>query len=101
MMIMLHPPFFHTTIVEFAAVMTKRVKPNYTSEEIKEAFKIFQDISGSKKGKMHVDTIVKYLTTYGSEEMSQERARELVLQMEVDHEGFVNYEEYVDMMMNW
>ncbi len=82
--------------------MSKRVNPKYTSDEIKDAFNIFQDISGSReKGKIHVDTIVKYLPMYGGEEMSEERARELVLQMEVDHEGFINYEEYVDMMMNW
>ena len=89
--------------IEFASIMSKRVDPKYTSDEIKDSFKIFQDLSGStgKKGKIHVDTLVKYITAYGSEEMSEERARELVLQMEVDHEGKINYEEYVDMMMNW
>ncbi len=90
--------------------MTKRVNPNCTSEQVKEAFKVIQSTStsddpSSKKGKVHVDTIVKHLTSYGSEseelKMSEERARELVMQMEVDHDGYINYEEYVDMMMNW
>lgn len=83
--------------------MTKRVNPdNYSSTQIKEAFKVFQDISGSTKGKVHVDDIVKYITKWGSDEkMSEERARKLVSQLEIDHEGYINYEEYVDMMMNW
>lgn len=87
--------------VEFAAIMTKRVTTKYSSTQIKEAFKVFQDVSNSPKGKVHIDTIVNYITSYGSEKLSEERARELVLQMEVDHEGYINYEEYVDMMMHW
>lgn len=83
--------------------MTRRVKPkDFNSSQIKDAFKFLQDIGGSPKGKVHVDTIVKYMTTYASEEkISEDRARELAMQMEVDCDGYVHFEEYVDMMMNW
>lgn len=94
---MLHNLFFP----EFAAVMTKRVDPNYSSTQINEAFKILQDISGSGKGKVHIDTVVEHLTLHGSETLPEERARELAMQMEVDHDGYIHYEEYVNMMMNW
>ena len=62
-----------------------------------------QDISAGTgiNDKLHIDTIVKNLTLYGTETMTDERARELVMQMEVDHDGYVNFEEYVDMIMNW
>lgn len=83
--------------------MTKRVNPNYSSAQVKQSFKLLQDINDSTRGRVHVDAIVKFITSYGSdsEHLSEERARELVMQMEVDHEGYVNYEEYVDMMMHW
>lgn len=88
---------------EFAAVMTKRVNPNFSSAQIKEAFQTMQDINAGTgtNDKLHIETIVKHLTLHGSETMTDERARELVMQMEVDHDGYVNFEEYVDMIMNW
>lgn len=91
----------NVTITEFAAIMTKRVSLEYNSTQIKDAFKVLQALDDSAKGKVHIDTIVKFITEYGSEKLSGERARELVVQMEMDHEGFINYEEYIDMMMHW
>jgi len=83
----------------------RRLDPGYTSEEIKNAFEAIQIDSGCEKGKVHVDALVKFLTTYGSEnskiDFTEDRVRNLVLQIEQDQNGYVDYEEYVNMMMNW
>ena len=86
--------------------MTRRVKPGYSYDKIIAAFDIFHDLSGgcSDKGTLHIDDLVKLLCEYGSEELGQlteDRARQLVLQMDPNQAGFVNYKEFVDMMMNW
>jgi len=81
--------------------MSRRIRPDYTSSQIKSAFKVVQDTSGSQSGRIHVDTLVEYLTLYGSNKLTEERARQLVGQVESDAQGFVNYEECVDMMMHW
>ena len=81
--------------------MTKRVDPGCSIEQVKKGFKVIQDTSGSQPGRVHIDAVVKYLSSYGSELLSEERARELVMQMDTDQGGFINYDEYVDMMMKW
>lgn len=84
--------------------MTRRVKPGYSYEQIITSFDIFYDLSeiDSENGTLHVDDLVKVLCTYGSEEkLTEERARQLVMQMDPNQAGFVNYKEFVDMMMNW
>ena len=87
-------------LLEFITVMTRRVSPGYSSKEVKDAFKLIQDLSSSHDGQIHDDTLVKYLTSYCSEKMSEERAKTLVSQMATEKNCFVSYEEYVDMMMN-
>ena len=38
------------------------------------------------------------LTTYGSEKLSLTDAQELLQQIDVDENGFINYTEFVNMM---
>ena len=67
---------------------------NYTSTEIKNAFKVLKNDAGEHPGMMHIDELVHNLSIYGSDEnLSEERIRELVTQMEFDQKGFVNYPE--------
>ena len=81
--------------------MTRRVDPGCSIKEVKKGFKVMQDASGSPPGKVHIDTAVQFLSSYGTQVLSEERARELIMQMDVDQDGYINYDEYVDMMMKW
>lgn len=83
---------------EFVAVMSRKVNATYTSDQVKNAFKIFE--SGASGGYIKVDTLIKSLTTYGTEKLSEDQAQELVSQLEPDVNGLINYSEYVDMMMH-
>lgn len=86
---------------EFLALMTKRVDPGCSIDDVKRGFKVIQDTSGSQPGRVHMDAVVKFLSSYGSNVLSEERAKELVMQMDIDQDGYINYDEYVDMMMKW
>jgi len=83
---------------EFVAVMSRKVNASYTSDQVINAFKVFE--GNSPNGYVGSETIVNALTTYGSEKISEEQARELVGQMEADGIGLINYADYVNLMMN-
>jgi Ca2+-binding EF-hand superfamily protein len=44
--------------------------------------------------------LIKALCTYGAEKLSPEQAMELVSQLEVDANGYINFNDYVNMMMS-
>ena len=82
---------------EFVEVMSKKVSATYTAEQVKHAFRAFE--SGSA-GYVKADAIVRALCTYGVDTLTEEQALDLVSQLEVDPNGLVNYEEYVNIMMS-
>ena len=103
---------------EFAEVMTRRVDCGHSSDEIKEAFDLIRfdcdsesDSHGginmctrtsSETSKVRTEDIVKFLTKYGTEDdFPEERVRSLVSVLETDQDDYVDYAEYVEMMMNW
>jgi calmodulin len=51
------------------------------------------------QGFVKAENLVRVLTTYGIEKLSEEQAQDLVNQLEVDSNGLINYSVYVDMMM--
>ena len=83
---------------EFVAVMSRKVNANYSSTEVKAAFRVFE--GSNPPGYVKPDNLVKALLTYGNEKLSEEAAHDLVSQLEVDMNGLINYNEYVSMMMS-
>ena len=83
---------------EFVAVMSRKVNTSYTSSQVKNAFKVFEN--PMHPGYIKVEQLLEALTTYGSKQMTSEQARELISQLEPDPNGLINYEEYISMMMN-
>jgi calmodulin len=83
---------------EFVAVMSRKVNASYSSDQVKNAFKVFE--TGAPNGYIKIDTLLKSLTTYGTEKLTDAQAQELVNQLEPDQNGLINYHEYVDMMMH-
>lgn len=100
---------------EFVAVMSRKVQANYTAEEVKAAFKVFET-SGSPAGCIKLETLQvrllvcstrsmvggfaqRALTEYGSDRITQDQVAELLQQIECDSNGYFNYQEYVSMML--
>lgn len=52
----------------------------------------------SPPGHIKIESVMKALTTYGSEQLTEEQAHDLVSQLEADHNGMVNYVEYINMV---
>ena len=83
---------------EFVAVMSRKVNANYSSDQVKSAFKLFEGVNPA--GFVRAEAIIRALTIYGKDKLTEEQAAELVSQLEVDTNGLVNYNDYVNMMMS-
>ena len=84
---------------EFVHVMSRKVQPTYTPDEVKAAFKVFETPnSGLPAGFVKTQALEKALTTYGSEKLSLEEAQDLLQQVDPENTGSINYVEYVNMM---
>ncbi len=78
--------------------MSRKVNATYTAHQVKQAFKVFE--GGAPAGHVKADALVRALCTYGVEKLSVDQATDLVAQLEADANGMINYNEYVNMMMN-
>ena len=86
---------------EFVSVMSRRVDATYSSTQVKDAFKLFTSTgSQAQSGHISTEALLRALTTYGTDKLTQEQAEDLIKQLEPDENGMINYEEYVDMMMS-
>lgn len=83
---------------EFVAVMSRKVNANYSSEQVRQSFKVFEGTC--PPGYVKAEALMKALSQYGTEHLSEDQARDLVSQLEVDMNGMIHYSEYVTMMMN-
>lgn len=97
---------------EFATFMTRRISPGYSIDQVKNAFQIVQEETGTPPGFVHRKDIAKFIHSHytnthnhndGDSErlVDEETAEELSKQLECDANGMVDYHEYVDMMMRW
>lgn len=84
--------------VEFVQVMSRRVNTTYTADQVKNAFKLFEGTAPPDHVKPSV--LIKALMTYGADKLTEEQAQELVSQLQVNSDGFINYADYVNMMMS-
>eukprot|EP00927_Polykrikos_kofoidii_P055352 TRINITY_DN49624_c0_g1_i1.p1 TRINITY_DN49624_c0_g1~~TRINITY_DN49624_c0_g1_i1.p1 ORF type:complete len:176 (-),score=39.16 TRINITY_DN49624_c0_g1_i1:236-763(-) len=81
---------------EFVQVMCRKVNADYTSEEVRKAFKVFAN--NAPEGSIRVKDLEKALQVYGKDKLTAEEAKNLIAQIEcVD--GYFRYDEYVTMMM--
>lgn len=85
------------TPTEFVSVMSRKVNASYTADQVRSAFSIFE--GDAPPGLVRADALVKALTTYGTEKLSEPQAQELVSQLEIDGNGMINYVDYISMMM--
>eukprot|EP01036_Dinobryon_divergens_P024109 gene24108-32526_t len=83
---------------EFVEVMSRKVNSTYTADQVKVAFKVFE--TPNYPGRIRADALTRALCTYGIEKLTEEQAQDLVSQLEVDSNGYINYIDYINMMMS-
>merc|ERR1712188_96080 len=81
---------------EFCSVMSHRVSQTYTPEEVKHAFKVFQ--GDAPPGYVNVKYLEKALNTYSGDKQAVTDGIDLLMQVDPDGTGYINFVEYVDMM---
>ncbi|CEO97542.1 EF-hand domain-containing protein [Plasmodiophora brassicae] len=84
---------------EFVAVMSRKVNCQQKPDDVRRAFKVFQE--GNEDGYVRVDTIEAALASYGNEVCTPEKAHQLVQRMreEADSRGLFNYNAFVKMVL--
>eukprot|EP00658_Telonema_sp_P-2_P071564 TRINITY_DN60808_c0_g1_i2.p1 TRINITY_DN60808_c0_g1~~TRINITY_DN60808_c0_g1_i2.p1 ORF type:complete len:102 (+),score=35.28 TRINITY_DN60808_c0_g1_i2:180-485(+) len=82
---------------EFVTVMSRRVQADYTPEQLKSAFKVFETDS-VPLGYVSTEVLEHALTTYGTDKLSPEEASELLATVDPESTGKINYMEFINMM---
>jgi calmodulin len=80
---------------EFLSIMSRKMGSGDPESEVKEAFKIF-DREG--KGLISAKALQQVMNNLG-ERLSDEEVAEMVREADADKDGFINYQEFVKMMM--
>ncbi|XP_072991807.1 calmodulin-1-like [Typha latifolia] len=79
---------------EFLNLMAKKMKETDADEELKEAFDVFDK---DKNGFISPSELRSVLINLG-EIMTDEEVEEMIMEVDMDGDGQVNYEEFVHMM---
>ena len=79
----------------FVSLMTRKMRDIETEEELKRVFKEFD-----KSGKGYVTTEdLKSMCEVSGERYTVEELNEMITEADVDHDGVLNYDDFVRMMM--
>merc|ERR1712098_722086 len=81
---------------EFVQVMCRKVNTDYSSDDVRKAFKVFA--GSAPEGSIRVKDLEKALQVYGREKLTAEEAKNLVAQIE-SVDGLFRFDEYITMMM--
>ena len=81
---------------EFLGLMARKMRDADTEEELIEAFKVF-DRDGN--GLISGNELQHVMTSLG-ENISQDEVEEMIKEADLDGDGYINYEEFVRMILN-
>ena len=80
---------------EFITLMGKRTPDTQTEDEVINAFRVFD-----KEGNGLIPSAeLKHIMMTIGDKMTEEEAQEMINEADIDEDGFINYEEFVRMMM--
>ena len=82
---------------EFVTVMSRRVQADYTPEQLRSAFKVFESDT-VPPGFVSTDVLEHALTTFGSDKLTASEAAELLATVDPEGSGKINYMEFINMM---
>lgn len=79
---------------EFLQMMARKMKETDTEQEIREAFSIFdRDSNGYITA-----SELKYVMSNLGEKLTDEEVEEMIKEADIDGDGMINYDEFVEMM---
>eukprot|EP00762_Andalucia_godoyi_P002767 ANDGO_04418.mRNA.1 Calmodulin len=82
---------------EFVYVMSRKVQADYTPEQLRAAFRVFET-PDCGNGFVSTDVLERALTTYGPDKLSLDEAAELLATVDHENTGRINYMELINMM---
>ncbi|KEG07176.1 calmodulin [Trypanosoma grayi] len=82
---------------EFVAMMSKRVQSDYTLEQLRSAFKLFET-EDMPPGYVSTEVLEHALVSYGTEKLTHDEAARLLAAVDPDGTGRINYLDFVAMV---
>ena len=82
---------------DFTKLMDKNLRDENIEEEIIETFKVFDQ---DKNGLIGGEEVYNVMKTFGLD-ITKFEADEMIKNVDLDQDGFVNYEEFVKMLFNF
>mmetsp|Transcript_3537 Transcript_3537/g.10897 ORF Transcript_3537/g.10897 Transcript_3537/m.10897 type:complete len:197 (-) Transcript_3537:184-774(-) len=82
---------------EFVAVMSRKVNADYTPEQVRNAFRLFED--RDRPGHIHPSKLSEILNEHCKATMTRDQISDLVRHLETDSNGYFNYADYIKIMM--
>ncbi|KAF5833502.1 calmodulin-like protein [Dunaliella salina] len=80
---------------EFLMLMARKMKETDQEEELREAFKVFD-----RDGNGYISAAeLRHVMTNLGEKLSEQEVEEMIREADVDNDGQVNYDEFVNMML--
>lgn len=84
---------------QFATIMAKRVQSEYSAEQLRGAFQLFES-PDMPEGFVSSRVLAHALMTYGSQNPTEEEVERLIAAVDPERTGRVNYYDFVDMVTN-
>ena len=81
---------------EFLGLMARKMRDNDSEEELIEAFKVFD-----RDGNGLISNVeLQHVMTSLGENVTMDEVEEMIKEADLDGDGYINYEEFVKMIMN-
>ncbi|KPI89675.1 putative calmodulin [Leptomonas seymouri] len=84
---------------QFASVMSRRVQSEYSAEQLRSAFQLFES-PDMPEGFVSTRVLAHALMTYGSQHPSMEEVERLIAAVDPERKGRINYYEFVNLVTN-
>ena len=81
---------------EFLGLMARKMKETDAEDELLEAFKVF-DRDGNGKISAHE---LRYVMLSSGEDLTEQDIQEMVMEADIDGDGFIAYQAFAKIMMN-
>nr|CCC94963.1 unnamed protein product [Trypanosoma congolense IL3000] len=82
---------------EFVLMMSKRVQTDYTPEQLRTAFKLFET-EDMPPGFVSTEVLTHALVSYGTEKLTHDEASRLLATLDPEGTGRINYVEFVALV---
>ena len=81
---------------EMLSLIARKMKDDDTEEEVKTAFKVFDR---NNTGEIEIDDLKRVMTNLG-DKLTDEEIKYIINEADVNGDGVIDNEEFIDMMMS-